>query len=202
MGIVVQIAFGRANFSNTLVKYASMKVSAPFQRVTASSSGRKVGSTTEIRPGRYELNGAIIINSVEHEPGTVLSIQASWFRSGVATRDAAIFLRLRPQAAEWLIRAKVPTTYDNVCGDSFVMFQGPADIMTADELRLLGIIPSKNFVDRFMSLEEVDECFVITRLRDEVVSRPAIQAVFTPEGVEMREIAQAPRRRLRLRGGA
>lgn len=199
MEITCTVGYGKANMSNTLSTYASMKVSPPFQRVSAATSGRAMGSRNLTQVGDWEGNGVLINVSVAHPPGTIILLQSKWMRRGIAFRDGAIFMRLRPGAAVYNIIASVPTGHENRCGDSFIMFSGPADIMTLDELRLVNLDVPRGYAQRFADETELTECYRIVRVSPESVPRPVIGAVSTPTGIELRELAQEPRRRLIIR---
>lgn len=197
----VSLAFGKANLSSVLATYGSMKVTAPFVRVSAATSGQRVGQQTSSPVGTHDLNGVIVYQQVQHENGTVLLLTASWKRGGSPIKDAALFLRLRLGAPTYNILAKVPTGRENICGDSFSMFSGSADIMNADELLSLGIEVGRSYVSRFMDSEEIDECFSINQISAGSTPRPLITEITTSEGTQVKEIAQVPTRRLVLRRG-
>ena len=197
----VSVGYGKANLSNTLATYASMAVSAPFVRVSAVTSGQRVGKGNAARVGEHDMNGVVITQQVQHPNGTVILLTASWKRGGASIRDGALFVRLRHGAPTYNVVAKVPTGQDNICGDSFTLFSGSADIMNADELALLGIQVNRSYVSRFMDDEELEECFQIVQLARETVARPSLTAISTPDGVQYREVAQLPSRRLVLRRG-
>ena len=197
----VQLGYGKANLANVLATYASMKVTAPFNRVTAIQSGKRIGQQHTTPVGRHDLNGALINSTVAHPYGTVILITASWKRRGASVRDGALFIRLRFGAPTYSIQAKVPVSHESICGDSFTVFAGMGDIMNADELALLGILPNRAYLEKFMSLEELEECFTITQLAGESAPRPSISAVAGPNGTVVREVLPAPQRRLIIRRG-
>jgi hypothetical protein len=196
----VELGYGKANLSDMLATYASLRVTAPFKRETAIQTGRRVpGSDNAIPVGKFDLNGALLNAKVDHPTGTIIAVQASWKRRGAPIREAALFFRLREGAALYDVRAKVPLGPDNYCGDSFLIFGGYGDLLTPDELHLHGLEVNRGFKERFMQPVEIGECFVIRQLRAETIHRPTLQAVATSEGVQMREIPAAPGRRLNLR---
>ena len=196
---IVTLGYGKANLSNVLATYASLKVTAPFARVSAISSGARHGqNVTQV--GRYDLNGAVLSVRSEHENGTVMLLQSSWRRGGSLLREGGLFLRLRLGAPLYEIHAKIPRGYDNVAGESFLMFSGYADIVNPDELKLIGIEVNRSFINRFMDNDELEECYRIVQLTQGTQERPTITAIATPTGIEMREVPQAPARRLILRG--
>lgn len=200
MEVTVTLGYGKANLSSMYATYASMKVTEPFNRVSGVTSGRAMGTKTVTQVGSWEHNGALLSASVAHASGTVILLQAKWMRGPSVIRDGGLFLRLRPGAPVYNIIAAVPTGHENQCGDSFVMFAGPADIMTVDELKMVGLEVPRGYVSRFMDHEELAECFRIVKVAEEGIPRPQLSAIATPEGIKIREVAQAPRRRLILRG--
>lgn len=199
-GITVTLGYGKANLSTTLATYACMKVDPPFTRVTAITSGKRMGQQTKAMVGNWEHTGVLLSTPVEHPAGTIILLQVKWMRGPHPVRDGSLFLRLRSGAAVYSIAGYVPTGPENILGDTFQLFQGPADIMNVDELRLLNIDVPRGYHSRFMDEEELAECFRIIQVSNESVPRPAISAIATPEGIEMREVAQEAPRRLRLRG--
>lgn len=196
----IQIAYGKANLSNMLATYGAMKVTAPFDRVSAATTGVKLGYPNTTRVGRHEHNGVIVSCGVQHDNGTILLLTASWKRGGASIRDGAIFLKLRHGAAHYNIVAKVPVGQESLSGDTFIMFSGCADILNINDLKVLGIEASRSYIGRFMDMEELGECFSITQIAREVIPRPTLSAISTPGGIELREVAQEAPRRLRLRG--
>jgi hypothetical protein len=151
--------------------------------------------------GVHEHTGTLSTSAVEHENGTVLLLQTKWMRGMSITREGSLFLRLRAGAPLYEVIANVPTGPENICGDSFRMFSGNADIMNVAELRLLNIEINRGYATRYMSEDELSECYRIVRVAPETTPRPSITVIATPTGLEMREVAQEPMRRLRLRRG-
>lgn len=198
-GQVIRLAYGKANFSNTYATYAAMKVTAPCQRVTAITTGKRHGNIDTLFPGRHEMNGALRLANVEHEYGTVILLQASWKRKGAPIRDASLFMRLRMGAPLYNVRAYLPRDHENILGEDFVVFSGYADILAADELEQIGIEVGRSYVSKFMETEEVEECFNVTQLQTETVGRPQLTAIITPTGTQLREAPQQAKRRIILR---
>lgn len=196
----IEVGYGKANLSNTLATYAVMKVEAPFTRVSAASSGtRQTGSKQFANVGRHSLNGGFSIERVGHENGTIILAQVSWKRNGAPLRDGSLFMRLRAGAPLWRVSGKVPTGQDNMYGDRFVMFSGYADILNADDLAVAGIEVNRMYISKFMSMDELEECFELSQVSAATQNRPTATAIATPEGIQMKEVAQSPIRRMRLR---
>lgn len=196
---VLNIGYGKANLSATLATYVAWKVKAPFDKESAAMSGHRITGSYHAEPvGTNDHRGALISQRVKHFDGTVILLQASWKRGGSPIRDGALFLRLRTGAASYRIRAKVPQDATTVCGPLFTVFEGHADILTEAELTVLNLKVPRNYTDRFMQLDEIDECFTIEEFAPAQVERPQLTAVATSEGVKMVELAAAPSRRLRV----
>lgn len=197
----VTLGFGKANFPNTYASFTCQRVSAPFVRDSGVSSGRSMGfnSGQEYMVGAVTEHGSVYVRPVEHEQGRVLLLQTGWRRNGVPIRDGAIFLRLRETAAKWEIRFKVPLDHGNVIGADFIGFTGRADILSADELGTFGLEVPRSYRQKFMSEEEVDECFVLRRLEEERSPRPNLMIVGAGKEAKIVEVAQAPSRRIVMR---
>jgi hypothetical protein len=198
MGQILELGYGSCNFSNTAAKVAVMKVEPPFKRSLAATSGAARGSSTRHNAGTLDLHGFLVNQRSEHENGTILLVQVGWTRNGSPIREGALFLRLRAGAPQYRVMAKLPTNAENRYGDRFMAFTGFADIMNSADLVVSGLQVNRTYTDRYMSEEEMDECLEISQLSAETMPRPSLSAVATPEGLQMREIAQTPNRRLRL----
>jgi hypothetical protein len=195
----VVLGFGKANFPDTLASYTCQKVEAPFVRVSAVTSGKALSGGHEYLPGSIPHRGTIWVRPVEHPEGTLILLQASWKRSGAPIRDGAVFLKLRNQGAQWEVNFRLPTDACNVVGDSVRAFEGRADILGEQELASIGIEVPRMFRDKFMTDEEVDECFTIVRVSAEIAPRP--QRILVGEGRDAKvvELAAAPLRRMAFR---
>lgn len=200
MGQTITIGYGKANTSNHLVTYASMLVTPPFVRTSAATTGKPMGQPTVTRIGSHEDNGVVISKGVEHENGAVILLQTKWMRNGVIISEGSLFFRLRANAALYNVSAKLPADHDNLAGPRFTMFSGYADLITPDEFGFLGLEVSRSYIDRHLQPDELGECYEVAVIRPEMQPRPTVAAVSTPTGVELREIAAMPARRIRLRG--
>lgn len=197
--ITATLGYGKSNLQTVSATYACMKVTPPFQRVSGVTSGRRAGSPTVSPVGTWDGAGALISTPVAHPSGTVIMLQCKWLRGVHLLREGAIFLRLRTGAPVYSILAMVPTEQGNIIGDSWQMFSGPADILNVAELRLINIDIPRGFVSRFMDVEEMSECFRIVEVSPGTNPRPQITAIATRDGVELREVAAPPTRRMRIR---
>lgn len=199
MGQTVSIGIGKANITPSLATYAAFKVTPPFSRITAVNSGVRKGMGSTVQVGAYDFNGQLYTHNVEHDNGTVILLQAKWMSGPHLVREGALFMRLRFGAPMYEVIASVPTGNDNMCGDSFRVFTGYADILNASELRMLGLEVGKGYISRYMEPAELEECYRIIQIGRESAPRPAVEEIETPTGVELREVAQMPARRMILR---
>lgn len=195
---IVDLAYGKANFSNTLATYSAQKVTAPFVRVSAVTAGKRMGQTHHALCGHLDLHGGMTTNSVDHENGTVLLLQASWKRKGFPIKDGAIFVKLRATGPFYRIMAKMPLDSENRIGEHALHFAGHADILNEDDLKVLGFEIPRQYRSKFMADEEVEACFAISLVSPETAPRAQTTAIATERGVEIREIAALPTRRLRF----
>ena len=198
-GMTVTLGYGKANFARTVATFACLKVTPPFNTVSAAVSGANRGGKQYIQCGTLDLNGGVSLANVEHPVGTVILLQVSWKRQGMALKDGAIFLRLRPGAPLYNIAGMVPLSPENMVGDNVQLFSGYADVLSADDLAYLRIQPKSYYLDKFMDPEELEECFVISKAMEETTPRPEVAIVATAQGPQLREVAQTPARRLIIR---
>lgn len=200
----VALGFGKANFSTVFAAWSCFKLGKVWnQKATAVTSGQNRGRS-QAPAGRHGHNGDLISANVEHEQGTILLFQARW--TGAPTpiplREGGIFVRLRAGAPLYNLIAVVPTGPENICGDSFAVFSGCADIMTQDDLAQADIEIPQSYIDRYQNPSEITECFRLVMVVPETIARPSLAAISTPEGVQLKEISALPKRRMRLSGGA
>jgi hypothetical protein len=199
---LIELGFGKANLSNTFATYANMLVTPPFKRISAIAAGKRGGGGGADQVGTHQDNGVIVRNRVEHAWGSIILLQVAWKRGGVPIKDGAIFIRLRQGAPLYRILGILPMGRDNLLGRTFVMFSGYGDIMNEEDLTMANLQVNRSYTQKFMSEEELEECFEITQLAPATQERPSVTAVATPEGIQLRELGAIPARRFRIRGGA
>lgn len=199
----VYIGIGKANFKLIYASFACMRVKPPFLRDSALSSGRQIrdGQTGEWHAGAIAEHGVLYRRLIEHEPGTILMLQVGWKRNGAPTRDGAIFLRLREGASRWSIEGRLPMDADNRHGEFFNLFTGNADMLAPADLAAYGIEANKNYRERFMAAEEIEECFRVSCVVAESIPRPNLTLVGEGETRRLVEVAAPLRRRMNLRRG-
>lgn len=199
MGQICTLGFGKANLSNTLATYSCMKVTGPWLQVSAVTSGKRHGMNQAAPVGVHEMSGSLITGRSEHENDTIIKVQASWKTMQVPVRDAALFFKLRAGAPLYRVDARVPTGPENHFGDLFTIFSAYGDLMNSEDLYEAGIALPRQYADKFMQEDEVEECFVLTQVQPETMARPIKTAILSASGVQYEEMAQRPQRRIRLR---
>lgn len=196
----VRVGFGSVNLKNQSAKLAAFRVEAPYRRESAVSTGKTNSNWEKYPVSQYEQVNGIMYNAyTTHPNGTILMLQSSWTRGGSPIRDGAIYLRLRQEAAMLNVEARIPHGPDSRIGSSFMVFQGHADILSADDALVYKISTPHHVIDRFFTPEEVDECYEITQIIPESAPRPAHALVHTAQGAQVCEIAPTPQRRLTFR---
>lgn len=195
----ITVGYGKANLSTTVAMFSTMRTTAPFIRDSAATTGRAMGDKSYTPVGTWKESGTLISCQVGHPTGTVVMVMSRWMRGAVATREGAIFVRLRSDGPLWSIIAKVPTGPETTCGDSFQMFAGRGDIMNLEDLELAGITVPPYFRDRYTSVDELGECFRLLQNSPELAPRPSTQVIMTPTGEALKEVANSPRRRIKVR---
>ncbi len=197
---IITLGFGKANFPATLATFACFRVRPPFLRDSAVTSGaQQRGQGSDYHAGAIDVHGTLYVRPVSHANGEILLFQSSWKRRGAPIRDGAIFLRLREGAAKWAIHAKLPMEPENRHGAQFKVFEGCADLLSADELMGFGLEAPRMYRQKFMSEEEVDECYVLEELQEERAARPNLLVVKDGDKTKVVEVASKPQRRLVFR---
>jgi hypothetical protein len=196
---IIDCAYGKANLEVSLSTYAALKLEKPFSYKSAVLTGRQISGSRHDQPiGPLSHSGGIVSQKVEHDNGVVIIMQTQWKRNGSPIRDASLFVRLRAGAPLYSIIALLPTGRGNTFGDRFQFFCGMGDILTLNELKVAGYEVPNRYADNYMNPEEIGECFIVNKLRDQTQAKPTLTAIATAEGIQMKEVAQAPARRLRL----
>ena len=199
--IDISTGYGNVNFSNVCLRITAQRLTAPFVRDSLVLSGvRTPGSGSSQSAGtRREINGVLFSDRVQLAPGTLAMLSVTKTMRGATIAQGTVLLRLRPRAAVISVCAKIPASRENFFGPSFNLFHGPADIMSVEEIELLGVRIPNRFREMFFNMDEINELIEITEITGEVAARPEISAVSTPEGVVIREVPAEPRRRITLR---
>jgi len=197
----IQLGYGKVNLSSATSTFAPLRLSVPFIRDSAVTTGRRVPNTQTVTPvsAHPKINGIMTTDSVMHPNGTIIMLQASKSRGGRAIADGCILLRLREEAANLNIIGKLPLGHDNLIGDRYSIFRGRADILSPDEVEVFRIKIPTGFVNNYFTMEEINDLFDIHELAPAIVERPEVALVSTAQGLVTKELAPIPTRRMRLR---
>jgi len=199
---ICTISYGRANYSTSSTSFACLKVAAPFVRSSGATSGKLVNGTKSWQlAGPNQSYGGFSHSRVEHHAGTVLLFQGTRMSGGFPVSEGAIFLRLRDSGPLYEVYGRLPTSPQNVIGDEVTLGILRADMLTLDDLKLLGIEVPRTFRQRFLQGDEIAEMLSVSELQSETKPRPQMVAVATASGIQVQEVAAAPSRRLRFRRG-
>lgn len=198
--ILVDLSYGRANYATSSTSFACMKVVAPFARASAAKAGRTVsGAGSWTMAGTNATHGGFKRERVEHNTGTIILLQGTRMSGGLPISEGAIFVRLRDTGPLYEVYGRLPTSHQNVIGDSVVIATLRGDLMTLTDLQVAGIEVPRIFRQRFMQAEEITEMLQVSMIQPELKPRPQLVAIATDTGVELQAVAQAPVRRLRFR---
>lgn len=195
------VSFGKANFSSASHTVAVLAVSAPFKRETVLNAGRAEHSSKEyFQSSRFrDQGGGFTRQRVSLPEGTLVALQATRTTRGLVTAEATIFLRIREGADQLIINSLVPAAPESFLGDAIQSFSGAADILTADELSVLGIRVPGGYARRYCEPEEIRELFEVQVVRKGNMSKPQLVAMATSEGVVVRAVGSEGQRRIKIR---
>lgn len=200
--VTPRIFAGSVNLSNASITLACMRVSAGWDRASAISSGRQHPERTKWHPAsQTPTEKGFMECMVTHPEGTILCIQSQYTRNRMMHAQGAIFVRLRENGPIQEIKLKLPTNQRTLLGDSLVIFNGCADIVSLEELSVLGVHPPRAWRNVYCNRDEILELFTCRELVAAKSPRPVFASVATGEGVKIVEVAQPavrlPRRRSR-----
>lgn len=200
--MTVDLGYGRANYSTSSSSFACLKVIAPFVRSSGATSGKLVNGTKSWQlAGPNQSFGGFSHSRVEHHVGTVLLFQGTRMSGGFPIAEGGIFLRLRESGPLYEVYGRLPTSPQNVIGDEVSLGTLRGDLLTLDDLKLVGIEVPRLWRQRFLQGDEIAEMLTVSELQPEIKPRPQMVAVATATGISVQEVAVAPSRRLRFRGG-
>lgn len=197
----VSLTYGAINLKSASLTLASLRVVAPFKRESAANTGRAEQHSREyIQATRYkDIGKGFTRQRVIHPSGTLLCVQATKTKNGMLNAEAAIFLRLRAGADLLSINVKLPTGSEGLLGDTLQAFVGEADILSYDELRILGIDCPRSYQNRYGNEDEIDDLLEISVVRKGNISKPQLVAVSTSEGTVVRAVGTEAARRVKIR---
>lgn len=193
--------YGKVNLSNKSGSLGVFKVCDGFRRESAVTSGRvEHSSKSHIQATRHsDIGGGFTRQRVEHEEGTVLVCQATFTKNGRVHAEGAIFLRLRGGADMIQINYLPPRGPESIISESIQAFLGEADILSWEEIRLLGIDVPRQYKQRYGEREEIDELFHVEVIRPGTIGKPTLVAVATSEGTVIKAVGTEAPRRVRFR---
>lgn len=197
----VSVCYGKIVLKNAGQSVAALRITAPFKKESATQTGRAEMSSREfMQATRYrDVGGGFTRQRVMHPEGTVIALQATRTRGGVNFAEGAIFLRLRSDADHLLITSILPHGQESILGDRIQIFQGAADILTPEEVSILGLHMPTMYRKRYFNQDELDELFDISVVRKGNVTKPQLVALTTSEGPVVRVIGQEAGRRIKIR---
>lgn len=177
---VISVAYGKETFATNSISLSSFIVTAPFARSLPSKTFKRHGACQSFPASAYpEVNGTLYLDTVRVPDGTIVLLQASHKQFARPLSDGAIFLRTRHTGPMLVVHATLPTAEEAMNTGSFLMFQGRADILTADEVEEdeACIEVPTHWRRAFLSEEEVEECFKVSSLSPELASRVRTQVM-------------------------
>lgn len=197
----IAIGYGKVNFSKMSVTLSGFVVEAPFLRTLCSKKLKRDRGTSRIPcSANPDINGWLYSDVLQGPDGTLIMLQMSEKYHGSGIRDGALAIRLRKDGAVILVSAHLP---DDTCSllssSNHIVFSGAGDILTAQELIDAGIEVNNNYVNSFMSPEEVEECFAITQVRGAISLPPKVEHLINAEGDTVTITTEKTVRRMRIR---
>lgn len=199
--IHTKISYGKVNVPGATLSVAAFELKAPFVRVLATQAGRRSGRPhhAEVSPFHSEFGGFSTDPNVAFDEGTILMFLMRATRNGISIADGAVFIRLRQNAAVLNIKAILPAHKFNLLGVRHIVYTGKGDILDVDEVRAFGIQVPDFFAENNTDIEQINELFDIDELSPETAPAPVLKELVTSQGVVLREVAEEPIRRIRLR---
>lgn len=200
--MLCDLGYGKANYATSTTSFSCMKVVAPFVRSSASGAGRSIPGTKKwTMAGASPSHSGFSSERSEHAVGTIILVQATRMSGGMRIAEAGIFLRLRETGPLYEVYGKLPTSTQNVIGDEVAIATLRGDLLTLEDLKIMGLEIPRVFRQRYMQADEIAELFAVSEIQQEIKARPQLVAIATADGVKLQEVAVAPARRLRFRKG-
>lgn len=198
MATEVGIGFGKANYPRQGMTIAVFGVAAPFVRTLATKSlGMPVRSKTPC--GGHDNDGMICYGNASVPDGTILLLQARQTVTGRVMADAGVFIRVREQGAFLSVQCIMPRCPQNTIGNFVSVFEGRGDILSAKQVRELGIDLPNSYVRTYMNVDEIEECFSIEELSPQMSAPPVMEIHTNAAGETVVIPSHAPARRMRVR---
>lgn len=175
-----------------------MYVTAPWKQELAGAKLLKQGSPSMIPCGSGDTNGVLFQQILLPEDGTVLGVRHSKMTNGRSSADACIFVRVRSDGGNIRIHGKVPRARNTALPPEVLAFSGKGDILTYNDMAMLGLSVPKNFRFLFMEQEEVEECFS-WEVDDSGTRKTFTQETVDVGGEKRTILVETPARRIRVR---
>lgn len=196
---VVQIGYGKATFPDASATLTTFTVETPWVRQFPNAKYESVGKAQAFGVTEFpQISGNLMLASMSIPDRSVLCLQLSQKAKGLPLRDGAVWLSVREKGPSITIAGNLPIHHESLLGPRFLMFQGRADILSADEVEDAGYEPLRAWIDAFMFEEEVEECFMVSELGPEIESRPRTEVVTSLSGEKVKIQGVASRRRIRI----
>lgn len=193
----ITYGYGRANFTNNSCTLSAFHVEPEFSRQYPAKHF-KARAKPQVFPtsSHPQISGYLMLLTLDIPDGAILMLQAQHRANAMPAFDGAVFLKLRESGPNYAISAAIPAFRDSkINGNSFVVFQGRADIVGLDELEEMGIKPTRSWAEAFMNAEELEKCYDIRELSGELAPKPKIEVATSLSGKQVTlNVAQAARR--------
>lgn len=198
---LIQIGYGKANFSKSSITIAGFHVGVPFVRTLGSKGLKKLGATIRTPVTPYpDIDGALYMDSLEAPEGTVFLIQTGISMRGSKVADGAVFIRTREKGPALLITAHIPHDVRCTLADhNYTVFSGRGDILTLDELAEEGFEIPEKYAKAYMAEDEVEECYRIMTIAKALEVKPVIERHVAEDGTEIALKIAPQRRKMRIR---
>jgi hypothetical protein len=200
MGQPISIGYGKITFETASASFVCFVIEPGFVRDFPAKKFQRRGRAQAFPATQHtEINGTLMLDTLEMPDGVILAFQASHRSRGVSMRDGTIFIRVREQGAMLAVNAMLPIHRDSLVGTRHLVFQGRGDLIGLDELAEAGRAPNKGYIEGFLASEEIIQCFDIRELDAERAPRPKLETVVTMSGKEVMLQSAIPARRIRVR---
>lgn len=199
--IDVQVGYGKVNFSKASCTVMALSLEPPFETKLVSKVYKRSGFTQQ-QVGVTDIEGTLYTERVSIPENKLIIIQMSRNAYGRRFADGAVILRVRNNAALISVSAKLPhdSQRSRLQDHNFHAFMGRADILSATEAtNLYGIVFRNNWINQYMDLEEISECFDIAELSPEIEAAPVVEVITTTQGNKVAITTPSRQRRIKLR---
>lgn len=199
---LITVGYGRQTTESMSLNLYSL------QLVPANAFVTKL-STVENKPvntGRYpvspypEVHGMFFSATIEPPEGTLIAVKCTQMRGPSPLRQGMLFLRTRKDA-DW-IKISIKTMahrMSTLTSDTFIAFNGRADILDTDTLSSFGVTIPGGTVRMFTDPEELEETFIVETIDKGVKFVPPKKEKIATRDGDILEVEARARRVLKLR---